>query len=147
MTGSAFDQRIVIRNAGFLRGLWNAIDVRAECDDGLASAPRSDPRGGNAGDALLDLEALFFENAGEVLRGLNFLKAEFAEAENHVDHDLRLLRHGGDVRDDLRFVIIDRRRAQCDTGLSAGKQSGEAKHDHNYSKFMHKRAPVTAFNL
>jgi len=44
-----------------------------------------------------------------------------------------LFRHGGDVRDDLRFVIIDRRRTQCGAWLSAGKQSGEAKDEYNYT--------------
>ena len=86
-------------------------------DDGLARAPRSDPCSGNTGDALFDLEALFLENAGEVFRRLNLLKAELAKAENHVDHDLSFFRHAIDVFDDLRLVILRRRlRPHCDAG-------------------------------
>ncbi len=93
----AFDHRIMIGDAGFLRSLRNIVDIGAERDDGLALAPGGDPGGGNSGDAALDLEAFLFENAGEVFRSFEFLEAEFAEAEDAIDHDLRLLLHGVDL--------------------------------------------------
>ena len=37
----------------------------------------------------LNREAVLFEDAGQVLRRLEFLKAQLAEAEDHVDHLLR----------------------------------------------------------
>ncbi len=37
----------------------------------------------------VDLEAVFFEDTGNVSRRFDFLEAEFAEAENLVDHLLR----------------------------------------------------------
>ena len=45
---------------------------------------------GMPADAALDREAVLLEDAGEVLRRLEFLKAELAEAEDLIDH---LLRH------------------------------------------------------
>ena len=48
---------------------------------GMPATPRS------------NLEAFFLENAGQVFRGFNFLKSEFAEAEDHVVHHLGLLFH------------------------------------------------------
>ena len=38
--GRAFDDRIVVGDAGLLRRLRDAVDVRAERDDRLARAPR-----------------------------------------------------------------------------------------------------------
>ena len=70
---------------------------RAQRDHRLARPPGGDPRGGNAGHAALDLEAFLLQNAGEVLRGLEFLEAQLAEAEDAVHHHLRLLLHGVDL--------------------------------------------------
>ena len=91
--GRAFDQRVAIGDAGLLRGLRDAVDVGAERDDRLAAAPGGHPGGGDAGDAALDREALLLEDAGEVLRGLELLEAEFAEAEHHVVHLLAEVEH------------------------------------------------------
>ena len=97
VAGRAFDHGLVPADAGLLRGLRDVVDIGAERDDGLARAPGGDPGGGNAGDAALDFEAFLFQNAGEVFGGLELLKSQFAEAEDAVDHDLRLLLHGIDL--------------------------------------------------
>ena len=47
--------------------------------------------------AALNCEAVLLENAGEVLRCLELLESEFAEAENLVDHLLR----GGPARESM----------------------------------------------
>ena len=97
VAGRAFDHGLVPADAGLLRGLRDIVDIAAEGDDGLAGAPTGHPRGGNPGDAALDFEALFFEDAGEVFGGFEFLEAQFAEAEDAVHHDLRLFLHGVDL--------------------------------------------------
>ena len=94
---SALDHRIVLGHAGLLRGLRNVVDIGAERDHRLALAPGRHPRRRNAGDAALDPEAFFLEDAGEVLRRLEFLEPEFAEAEDAVHHHLRLFLHGVDL--------------------------------------------------
>ena len=93
----AFDHRIVIGDAGFLRGLRNAIDIGAQRDDRLAGSPGGDPGGGNSGDAAFHFETFRFEHPGEVLRSFVFLKTEFGEAEDGVDHDLHLVAHALDL--------------------------------------------------
>ena len=110
VAGCAFDHRVVIGDAGFLRGLRDAIDVRAERNDRLARSPGRHPGGWDAGDAALNAEALFFEDVGQILRGLELLKAKLAEAEDHIIHDLGLLLHRLDIAVDLRFVILCRIR-------------------------------------
>ncbi len=85
----AFDEGIVIRDAGFLRRARDAVFLRDESDDGFSAAVRRDPRCGNSRNSLFDFEAIFLEDAGNVFRGFDFLEAEFAEAENLVDHLLR----------------------------------------------------------
>src|SRR5690606_5499475 len=94
VTGCAFDQRIMVGDAGLLRGLRDAIDVAAERDHGLPRAPGGDPRGRYPGDSFLDRESVLTENADQVFRRLDFLKAELAIAEDLIDHLLRELRHG-----------------------------------------------------
>ena len=49
---------------------------------GLPDPHVADPRGRNAGHPSLDREAVLLEDAGEVLRRLEFLEAELAEAED-----------------------------------------------------------------
>ena len=49
---------------------------------GLPEPQRRHPRGRNAGDAALDLEAVLLEDAGQVLGRLELLEAELAEAED-----------------------------------------------------------------
>ena len=97
MSRRAFDHRIVIRHAGLLRGLRDVVDIGAQRDHRLALTPRRHPGGGNAGDAALDLEAFFFQDRREVFRGFEFLETQFAEAEDAIDHHLRLLLHGVDL--------------------------------------------------
>ncbi len=89
MAGRAFDDGIVIRDAGFLRSARDAVFIRDEGDDGFSAAVGRDPGRGNVCNSLFDLEAIFLENTGNVFRGFDFLEAEFAEAENLVNHLLR----------------------------------------------------------
>src|SRR5262249_2459523 len=58
---SSFDERRVKRHARFLRRLRNAVDVAADRDHGLARTPCRHPRRRDAGDALLDREAILLE--------------------------------------------------------------------------------------
>src|SRR5215470_9899323 len=86
VTGSAFNERIVIRDAGLLRSARDAVFIGDEGDDGFAGAVRRYPRGGNACNSLLYFEAVLSENAGDVTRRFEFLKAELTVAEDLVDH-------------------------------------------------------------
>ena len=130
MAGGAFDHGRVIGDARLLRRLRDIVDVGAECDHRLSLPPRGDERGGNAGDAALDLEAFFFEEAGEVFGCLEFLESELAEAEDAVDHHLRLLLHAVDLAGHVgphgRFparshVIL---RSEIFSGQQGGGESG-----------------------
>ena len=107
--GRAFDDRIVIGDAGLLRRLRNAVDVRAERDHRLAGCPRSRPTRSECRDCpRCTLKPNFSSCAGEVLRGLDFLHAQLAEAEHRVHHLLRELGHLVDALDGFLFL---RRRA------------------------------------
>src|SRR5436309_3198590 len=97
------------RHGALLRRLWNAVDVRAECDHRLARPPACGPRGGNAGDPLLDGEAVLLQDVGEILRRLDFLEAELAEAENRVIPFLNVLLHRVDLEADVPLVLIQLR--------------------------------------
>src|SRR5262249_31564775 len=46
-------------------------------------------------------EAFLFQNAGEVLGGLELLETELAETEDAIDHDLRLFPHGVDLAGEI----------------------------------------------
>ena len=108
VAGRAEDDGIVIRDAGLLRGLRNAVDVRAERDGGAASTvrPRSHVAGGDAGDAALDLEAVLLQQVAEVLRGLELLKPELAVAVEGIDHDLDELGVAVDLGEDFLLERI-----------------------------------------
>src|SRR5262249_10250822 len=95
--------RVLVADARLLRGLRDAVDVRADRDHRLAAAPRRLPRGRNAADAALDAEAVLLEDGGDVLRGLELLEAELAVAEDLIDELLRELRARVDVGD--RFFL------------------------------------------
>ena len=103
MARRAFNQRIVIRHAGLLRGLRNIVDVRAERDHRLTFAPGGDEGGRNPRNAALDLESFFFENAAQVFGGLELLKSKLAETEDAIDHHLRLLLHAIDLASHIGF--------------------------------------------
>ena len=130
----AFDHRLVPADAGLLRRLRDVVDVAAEGDHGLARSPTGHPRGGNAGDAALDFEALFFEDAGEVLGGFEFLEAQFAEAEDAVHHDLRLFLHAVDLAGEIglhrRFFFGSDFRLPQESEYTQG---------HEYDDFPHRR--------
>ena len=86
VAGRAFDHRLVIRDAGLLRRLRDAVDVGAERDDRLARSPRRHERGRNAGDAFLHGEAVLLQDVDQVAVGLELLEAQLAVAEDLVDH-------------------------------------------------------------
>ena len=116
-----------------LIGLRNAVDVRAERDDGFAAAPLRYPRGRHAGDTALDSEAVLFEDVGEVLRCLGFLHAEFTEGKDLIGHLLRELRATVDRFGEFGFQALDawvsgglcvqQRRCKCERGEQSGKWS------------------------
>src|ERR1041385_9315791 len=92
MARSSFDHRVVISDTRFLRSFWNTINVGAECNHGLATAPRCKPCRGNVCNALLYFETVLFENTCEIRLCFNFLEAELRKTEKHVV-DL-LTKHG-----------------------------------------------------
>ena len=66
------------------------------------------------------LKPYFSSCAGQVLRGLDFLEAELAEAEDGVDHLLRELRHLVDASDGVLLVGVELGTASCaKAGLAA----------------------------
>src|SRR5215813_3341883 len=91
MARSPFDQRLAIRDAGLLRGFRKAIDIAAKRNNRTTGAPARDPGGGHARHAPLDRETVFFEQAGQIFRGLEFLVGELGVAEGSIIHDLREL--------------------------------------------------------
>ena len=107
--GAPSTSGIAIGDAGLLRALRDAVDVGAKRDHGLAAAPFGDPRGRDARDAARDLEAVLLEDAGEVARRLDLLKAQLAEAEHRVHH---LLRQRGQAVDVGGGLLLQRREAQ-----------------------------------
>jgi hypothetical protein len=120
VAGCAGDDGVVVGDAGFLRGLRDAVDVRAEGDDGLALAPGGHEGGGDAGDAALDFEAVLFEDVGEVLGGVGFVVAELGVAEDCVDHDLDLLGAGVDAGDG--FLLHCGEGSGVSGGLCGGRE-------------------------
>ena len=58
---------------------------------------------------LLHREAVLLEDAGQVLRRLEFLEAELAEAEHHVVHLLDVLAHRVDFEADVALELIELR--------------------------------------
>ena len=116
-----------------MRGLRNVVDIAAQRDHGLSRSPARYPCSGNAGHAALDLEAFFLQDAGEIFRGLNLLKAELTEAEDAVHHDLHLLFHGVDLSGEIglhgRFFV------GRDFGLGEGGERAEHAESQYESEF------------
>ena len=82
---------------------------------------------GHAGDAAFDLEAVLLENAGQVLRRLELLEAELAEAEDLIDHLLRHHVHRVDVGGGLAFQIFDALRSgRCGRRRRRGRAAASA---------------------
>jgi len=100
----------VIGDSRFLRRLRDAINIGNEIDHRFSGAPRGFPGRGNAGDAALHVKAMLLEDAGHVARGLKFLEAQLAVAENFVDHLLRQRSEAVDLRDGFFFQGVSRRR-------------------------------------
>ena len=133
----ALDDRIVVRDAGLLRGLRNPVDVGPDRDDRLPAAPRRHPRRRNAGDAAFDLESVLLEDAREIFRGFDLLKAQLAVAEHLVDDLLRELAHRVDVGDGIflqrvEFRVDGRRQRRHRRGRflgSGGQADRDARND------------------
>src|SRR5262249_35291353 len=66
VAGRAFNDWIVIGDAGFLRRSGDAIDVGDERDHRLACAVSRDPSGWHSSNPALDLEAVLLKYAGDV---------------------------------------------------------------------------------
>ena len=113
VAGRALDHRVVIGHTGRLVALRNAVDVGAERDHRLAAAPLGHPRGRDAGDAVLDGEAVVAQQLAQVALGLDLLEADLAEAEDHVVHLLAELEH----------------RRRRDVGVEGGFQLGDPRVD------------------
>src|SRR6185503_5893423 len=107
VAGCAFDDRRVIGDARLLRALRNAVDVGTERDDRPARPPARDPSGREPRDIPLHLETVLLEDSRQVLRCLNLLVAQLAEAEHHVDHLLSGGEAGVDV---VRHLRLQRRQ-------------------------------------
>src|SRR5207249_12006935 len=99
MPWSAFDDRIVVCDSRFLRGLWNPVYITAQRDDRLAGSPGCYPRCRYSRDPFLDLEAILLERVDKVAGSLELLKDKLAIIE-HLIHILCLVvLHLLDVRD------------------------------------------------
>ena len=125
MSRRAFNQRVVIAHTGLLRRLRNAVDIGAERDHRLARSPTRHPSRRYAGDATLNLEPFFFQDARQVSRGLKFLKAELAEAEDGVHHYLDLLLHTVDLADQIG---LHRRLFRCRLSQHLGRRRDDDYH-------------------
>ena len=135
MSGSARDQGLMPGHGRLLRSLRYVVDVGTKRDDGLALAPRRNPRCWNADDIALYFEALFFENGGEVPGGFKFLETKFAEAEHAVDHHLRLFLHGIDLSGKIGLdgsLLLGRNLGCLRCGAGGAEEQGK-------SELLHER--------
>ena len=103
VAGRAFDDRIVTGDAGLLRGLRNIVDIGAERDHRLASPHDATHAVGMPAMPRSILKPSFSRMPVRYLRGFEFLKAELAEAEDAIDHHLRLLLHVVDFAGEVGF--------------------------------------------
>src|SRR5579859_489276 len=134
----SFNDRIVIGHYRLLRSSRNTVDIGDERDDRFAAPIGSNPSGGNACNALLDMKPIFSKDAGDVARRFVFLEAQFTEAKNFVHHLLRkrlelihffrrFLFYGGKLRRLLREKSV----RQEQHGYKATR----------YTKFPHRSPP------
>ena len=99
MPWSPFDDRIMVCDSRFLRGLWNPVDITAQRDDRLAGSPGCYPRCRYSRDPFLDLEAILLERVDQVAGSLELLKAKLTITEHLIHHLSREILHLLDVRD------------------------------------------------
>jgi hypothetical protein len=132
---SASDNRVVIRHTGLLRRLRDVVEVRPQRDDRLPRSPRGRPAGRDTGDGAVNLEAVFFQDVGEVLRGFEFLVAKLGVAEDLVDHLLSELAHGIDVdgHRSLHGVQFRIRRRRALPGAHSSDERGDERSNDNRS--------------
>ena len=116
----------VARDARNLRRLRNAIEVGAERDDGFAGAPSRNPGRGNSRHTLAHREAVLLEDADDVLRRFEFLKAQLSEAEHLIDELLRELRARVDVAHRLG---LERSELRAGVGRRALRARAERHHE------------------
>src|SRR6185369_6314020 len=145
VAGRALDDRFVPGDARLLRGLRDAIDVRAEGNDRLARSPSRGPCRRDAGNALLDREAVLPEDRGQVLRRLEFLEAELAEAEYRVVPFLDVFLKRIDLEPDVALVLIQLRARRGGRLLRRRRIQGNGSDDSNRqrrpSNGVHQRLP------
>jgi hypothetical protein len=127
--GGALDQLLAVGNAGLLVCLRDAVDVAAERDDGWARAPARYPGGRHAGNAALDGEAVLLQHVSEVVRGLELLVCQLAEAEHGVVHHLRKLAPRFHAFDHARLELFEPGDVGgpllCHRGATREKKRGE----------------------
>src|SRR5690606_28538831 len=82
------------------------VDIASQADDRLAFAPPGDPAGRQSGDFALDLEAVLFENLGNIFGRLELVKCQFPEAEDRIVDLLRQLAAAIDACGDLLLQSI-----------------------------------------
>ena len=138
---SARDERIVIGDAGLLRGLGEPVDVTHEADYRLAAAPAGDVAGGHAGAPHLNIKALRGEDAGDVLGGPELLKAELAEGEDRIENLLRHLLHRRHHLLGLFRELLGRRSLLRGDGERCGDENGECQIDGERAVSRHGRLP------
>ncbi len=85
----ALDQWIVIRHAGLLRSARNAVEVGDIRYHRLPASVRRYPGRRNARNSSLHAKTVLFKDSRDVPRSLEFLKSQFAVAEDLVHHLLR----------------------------------------------------------
>ena len=117
------------RHAGPLRRLRDVVEVGAERDHRLPRAPRREPRRRDPGVILLHRESVLAQQRDDVLRGLELLEAELAEAEDLVHHLLSELRAAVDVVAHLalepRETVVGRGGRRLLGGERGGEHEGE----------------------
>jgi hypothetical protein len=89
------------------------VDVGANRDDRMARSPFRHPGGRHVRVAALNVEALLHEGIGDPALGLDFLKSEFAEAEQTIDQLLREHAARLDVGDDVFLQRVKPRIGRC----------------------------------
>jgi hypothetical protein len=97
-------------------------------DHRFAAAVTRDPSRGNAGNAALDRKAIFLEDADDVARGLHFLKAQLAVAEDLVDH---LLRESLPLVDFLNRLLLQTCQRRCFLRQGISRQEQSTTHNPN----------------
>src|SRR4029453_4190399 len=106
VAGRAVDHRLVIRDAGLLRRLWNAVDVGPERNHRLTGSPARHEGGRDAGQVLLNREAVLPQDVGQVLRNLKFLEPELGKTDHLVVYARDVFAHAVHFQSDVALVLL-----------------------------------------